>query len=74
MSDRITTTSNRRLNPEVATAARVPEASSARHMQASETGVHPAAAKVAIGATIWFLLVTGWPSLGAGKPTSYSWS
>jgi hypothetical protein len=51
-------------------AAGVPEASSARQMQASETGVHPMVAKVAIGATIWFLLVT-WLAFAHGAETDF---
>jgi hypothetical protein len=39
-------------------------------MQASETGVHPAAAKVAIGATIWFLLVT-WLAFAWSRETDF---
>jgi hypothetical protein len=36
----------------------------------NETGVHPAVAKVAIGATVWFLLVT-WLAFAHGAETDF---
>jgi hypothetical protein len=39
-------------------------------MQAGETGVHSAVAKVALAATIWFLLVT-WLSFAWGRETDF---
>jgi hypothetical protein len=47
-----------------------PEANSASRMEASETGVHPMAAKIAIGAAIWFLAVT-WLSFAWGGETDF---
>jgi hypothetical protein len=70
MSDRTTTKSHSRHNPESIAPAGVPEASSARHMQADEAGVHPGVAKVAIAATIWFLLAT-WLSFAWNRETDF---
>lgn len=48
----------------------VPESKSAKRMEASEAGVHPMAAKIAIGATIWFLAVT-WLSFAWVRETDF---
>ena len=61
MSNRTTTKSHNPHNP---------EASSARQMQASETGVHSAVAKVVLGAVIWFLLVT-WLAFAWSRETDF---
>ncbi|MGH6735846.1 MAG: hypothetical protein ACRECX_07165 [Methyloceanibacter sp.] len=47
-----------------------PETDSARRMQESETGIHPIVPKIAIGASVWFLLVT-WLSFAWGGETDY---
>lgn len=75
MSDRTTSFSHRHLQPnareaEAIRSAGAPEASSAERMQKSETGVHPIAAKVAVGATIWFLVAT-WLSFAWGGETDF---
>jgi hypothetical protein len=70
MSDRTARFADRDARPktheaEATGTVEAPEASSAERMQASETGVHPVAAKVAIGAAVWFLVVT-WLSFAWG--------
>jgi hypothetical protein len=70
MSDRTARFADRDARPETHEAeatgtVEAPEASSAERMQVSETGVHPVAAKVAIGAAVWFLVVT-WLSFAWG--------
>ena len=50
--------------------AGAPEASSAKRMQAAEAGVHPMAAKIAIGAIVWFLGVT-WLSFAWGQEVDF---
>ena len=47
-----------------------PEASSAERMEASEAGVHPLTAMIAIGAAIWFLAIT-WLSFAWGGETHF---
>jgi hypothetical protein len=73
MSDRTTRFADRDARPETheAEATRTvaaPEASSAE--QESETGVHPVAAKVTIGAAVWFLAVT-WLSFAWGGEVDF---
>ena len=46
------------------------EASSAEGMKRSEAGVHPIAAKIAIGAVVWFLIVT-WFSFAWDRQVDY---
>jgi hypothetical protein len=76
MSDRTTRDAGRdtRFEKRKAEAAKAaggaPESSSVQRMETSETGVHPVAAKVAIGAAIWFLAVT-WLSFAWGKETDF---
>jgi hypothetical protein len=63
MSDRTTTLSHHNAPPdaehaEAMSSPGAPESSSAKRMDKSEAGVHPMVAKIAIGATVWFLAVT----------------
>ena len=63
MSDRTTTVASREVRPEPrkiepAEEVGTAQASSAERMDRSEAGVHPMVAKIAIGATVWFLAVT----------------
>ena len=73
MSDRTMSARDARAEAREANASKtvgVPESSSAEQKQASETGVHPVAAKIAIGAAIWFLAVT-WLSFAWGGETDF---
>lgn len=47
-----------------------PEASSAISMEAGEAGVHPVVVRIALGAALWFLLVT-WLSFAWGPEIDY---
>jgi hypothetical protein len=55
---------------EVEAAPGAAEADSAERMARAEAGVHPLAAKIAIGAVIWFLAVT-WLSFAWGPETDF---
>ena len=70
MPDHTTSFSHRHAAKTPATSAGAPASSSAERMQESEAGVHPMAAKIAIGATIWFLAVT-WLSFAWGRETDF---
>lgn len=63
MSDREADVLEEHRESEIPTGA--PEASSAERMKKSETGVHSIVPKIAIGASVWFLLVT-WFSFAWG--------
>ena len=68
MSDRATGILHKR--EEGPSRAGGPEMDSAERMRKSETGIHPVIPKIAIGASIWFLLVT-WLSFAWDGETDY---